>query len=150
MNYQEAKELHDLLFTFMGLFHEKFICRFRGEYKNDKLPILKKNHEKILNILYQNDHRTSTELARKLDMEKGSLTTLIDQLEEWNLVTRCNDSSDRRKALLSLSPAGRAEMENVMNFYSEKLNEFFQDTQPEEIDQFVNSLRHVVGFLEKK
>jgi len=149
MSYQQTKELHDLLFCFMGMFHEKFIFRFRGEYKHEGLPTLKKNHQKILNVLYQQEHQTSTELGKKLDIEKGSLTTLIDQLEEWGLVVRSNDSHDRRKAFISLSTSGRNEMENMMDFYSHKLNESFQDVKPEEMEQFVDSLKQVVQFMKK-
>ena len=32
-----------------------------------------------------------TEIGKLLDVERGSLTALIDQLEEMGLVKRCND-----------------------------------------------------------
>ena len=149
MDYQQAKELHNLLFSFAGLFHEKFLLRIRCEYYAENLPNLKKNHQKILNLLYQKDNQTSTELGRKLDIEKGSLTSLIDQLVDWGLVTRAMDPYDRRKALISLSPEGREQMEKVMDFYTRKLNDFFKDIEPQTMHEFIKNLRYVIDFLER-
>ena len=50
MNFQEAKELHDLLFTFIGIF-QKISSRYRRYY--ECYPMLKKNHVKIISVLYQ-------------------------------------------------------------------------------------------------
>lgn len=147
MNFDKAKEIHDLLFTFMGLFHEKFHFRFREE--SICVPCLKKNHMKILNILYQQDHITLTEIGKMLDIEKGSLTTLIDQLEEKEFVIRADDRTDRRKTLISLSPRGREEMDRVMNLYAQKMDELLCDVDSDEIQQFSTSLQFVVKFMKK-
>lgn len=147
MTYLEAKELHDLFFSFMGMFHEKFLSRFRQDH--DDSPWLKKNHIKIINTLYHHKHLTSTEIGRKLDVEKGSLTTLIDQLEEWGLVVRRDDSTDRRKSLISLSTFGREEMERVMDYHTRKINDYFLGVKPDETIQFITKLRDVVNFMNK-
>lgn len=145
MTQEEARELHVLLFNFLGMFHEKFILTFRKE--NSFSPGIKKNQGKIINMLYHNDKLTSTELGRRLDIEKGSLTTMIDQLEEMDLVVRSLDPDDRRKFLLSLSPAGRQEMEKMMHKYTESLMELFAEVTPQEQEQFFSSLRYVVEFM---
>lgn len=147
MNFQEAKELHDLLFTFIGLFHEKFLLRFRRHY--DDNPSIKKNHVKIISILYQHDHLTPTEIGKMLDIEKGSLTALIDQLEEMGLVVRCDDPNDRRKLLVSLSTAGMNEMNKIMDHYTQQLNVFLHNVNSEEMKKFVASLRYAVAFMKK-
>lgn len=147
MNLAEAKEIHDLLFSFMGLFHEKYLKRFRQEHFNESC--LKKNHIKILNVLYQDDCLTLTEIGKRLDVEKGSLTTLIDQLEERELVHRSNDPADRRKTLISLSPGGRDKMDQVMKFYAQKMDEFLSWADPQEIQQFLANLRFVVQFMKR-
>ncbi len=147
MNFDKVKEIHDLLFTFMGLFHEKFTYRHRQETQSD--PCLKKNHKKILHILYQNDKITLTEIGRLLDIEKGSLTTLIDTLEEQNLVIRQIASSDRRKTYISLSPKGKDEMDQVMILYAQSMEETLSKVNPEEIEDFLKNLQQVVAFLKK-
>jgi DNA-binding MarR family transcriptional regulator len=147
MNLQEAKELHDLLFTLIGIFHKKFLSRYRRHY--DGYPGIKKNHIKIISVLYQYDHLIPTEISKMLDIEKGSLTTLIDQLEEMGLVTRCDDPRDRRKFLISLSTAGRHEMNKIMDNYTQNLSVFFHDVDPGELRQFTASLRFAVEFMKK-
>jgi DNA-binding MarR family transcriptional regulator len=147
MNYQEAKELHDLVFSFIGMFHEKISYRFRRYHEG--IPWMKKNHIKIINLLYQHKHLTSTEIGKKLDIEKGSLTSLIDQLEDKGLVIRCNDAKDRRKFLISLSAKGREEVEKILDYHIREINEFFQEVNPDEMKEFVFELRHVVDFMKK-
>ncbi|MGE5396370.1 MAG: MarR family winged helix-turn-helix transcriptional regulator [Chitinophagales bacterium] len=147
MDYEETRELHNLLFTFSGLFYEKIFLRFRKDHFN--YPDLKKNHIRILSVLSQFDNVTPTKLWKMLDIEKGSLTALIDHLDELGLLIRMDDPSDRRKTLLSLTPAGKAEMDSIINDFTGKMNVFFQDLDPDEMGKFVDSLRFVVTFMKK-
>lgn len=147
MKYEELRELHDLLFKTMGLFHEKFLCQFSKE--SQQYPGIKKNHIMIIGFLYQNQVLTATEIAKMLNMEKGSLTTLIDQLEEFGLVIRCKDINDRRKALISLTDAGKAEMEDMMTNSAQRMGNILGDADPDELLKFVDSLRYAVEFMQK-
>lgn len=147
MKFEELQVLHELLFCTLGLFHEKFLHRFRKE--SEQYPGIKKNHIKIIGFLYRNPVLTATEIAKMLNMEKGSLTTLIDLLAEYGLVNRYEDHQDRRRTLISLTDAGRAEMENVMRNTIQCLNEILADVDPDELQDFIASLRHVVEFMKK-
>jgi len=147
MNEEQALELHVLLFTFMGHFHEKFFVNYR-QFLDFAFP-LTKNQTKIISILYHHNGLTPTELARMLDIEKGGLTPIIDQLEQMGLVTRCPDLHDRRKQLLNLSERGRDEMEKVMERYTDSIMREFAGVSEQELVKFVNSLRYVVNFMEK-
>jgi DNA-binding MarR family transcriptional regulator len=146
MDYQEAKALHDLLFTFMGLFHEKFLIPFR---RHDSSSWMKKNHIKILNILDSQDYLTSTEIGKKLDIEKGSLTALIDQLEAQGMVIRSSDCKDRRKTLISLSASGKEEIRENMDYFIRRLRDLLHQTDPAAINQFLFNLRDAVEFMKK-
>jgi MarR family transcriptional regulator, organic hydroperoxide resistance regulator len=147
MDYNKAKKIHYLFFTFMGLFHEKFYYRFKQDTPSESF--LKKNHKKIMNILYQYDQITLTEIGKLLDIEKGSLTTLIDYLEENHLISRLNDPKDRRKNLISLSNKGKEEMERVMNYFAHKIDESLHQFDSSEIQEFEKSLNFVVEFMKK-
>ncbi|AEG60367.1 MarR family winged helix-turn-helix transcriptional regulator [Desulforamulus ruminis] len=147
MNQEKAKELHSLLFTFMGTFHEKFVVHFRKNVHCE--PRIKKNHAKIIHILYQNDSLTPTEIGKMLDIEKGGLTTIIDQLAEMGLILRSADPGDRRKILLSLSPEGKAHMEEVIQKFTQTLMDLFEDVDAKELEKYLVSLRHVVEFMQK-
>lgn len=143
----EFQQLHDLMFGTMGLFHEKFLHKFRKESPN--YPGIKKNHIRIIGFIYRNQALTATEIAKKLNMEKGSLTTLIDQLEESGLVARHDNPDDRRKTLIRLTDAGKAEMEDTINCSIQSLHNILADTKPEELQKFSDSLRYAIDFMQK-
>lgn len=147
MNKKEAKEMHWLLLTFAGLFHKKFLLNLRKRSRFE--PRVKKNQAKIINMLYQHDGLTSTEVGKMLDIEKGSLTTILDQLEEMGFIIRTVDTNDRRKILLSLTALGREQMEQTMNVYTDTLIDLFKDVNSEEMNKFLNSLRYVVDFMKR-
>lgn len=47
------------------------------------------------------------DLAEMLEMERPSLSQLVDRLEQQGFVTRRNDPNDRRGKTLHLTPSGR-------------------------------------------
>lgn len=147
MTYEELRGLHDLLFKTMGLFHEKFLRQFPKE--SQQYPGIKKNHIMIIGFLYQNEILTATQIAKMLNMEKGSLTTLIDQLEGFGLVIRCEDVNDRRKTLISLTDAGKSEMEDIMRNSIQRMNEILDNTDPDTLMKFVDSLKYASEFMQK-
>lgn len=147
MNNEQAKEIHLLLFTFIATFHEKILINFRK--CADLQPRLKKNHAKVLHVLYRQDSLTPTELGKMLDIEKGGLTTIIDKLEDTGLLVRLADPNDRRKTLLSLSPEGKKYMENVIQKFRTTLMELFKDVDSKELDKYIENLRYITEFMQK-
>ncbi|CAB1247299.1 MarR family winged helix-turn-helix transcriptional regulator [Clostridium sp. MT-14] len=147
MTYEELQELHELLFKTMGLFHEKFLRQFPKESR--KYQGIKKNHIMIIGFLYQNHVLTATQIAKMLNMEKGSLTTLIDQLEKSGLVIRCDDANDRRKTLISLTNDGKLEIEDIMKNSIQCMGKILGNTEPSELMKFVDSLKYAVEFMQK-
>jgi DNA-binding MarR family transcriptional regulator len=145
MDREQALELHILLFTFMGKFHEKFFMNYR-QHLDLAIP-LKKNQSKIISMLYHHNGLTSTEIAKMLNIEKGGLTTIIKQLEQMGLVVRHSDPRDRRRQQLNLSEQGRQEMEQVMEHYTGSIMKKQVDEQ--ELVEFMNSLRYVINFMDK-
>lgn len=145
MNYDNAKGIYDLALNFIGLFREKIVLRSRSDFNCS--PCLKKNHMKILSILYKHEYITMTEIGKLLDIEKGSLTTLVDWLVENDFVNRSNDPSDRRKSLISLSSHGREAADEVRKIHAEKLNKLLNEVDPDELQKFASSLKYVVDFM---
>ncbi|MDO0825002.1 MarR family winged helix-turn-helix transcriptional regulator [Desulfosporosinus nitroreducens] len=110
---------------------------------------MKKNHAKIIMMLYRFKSLTSTEIAKMLYMEKGSVTTLIDQLTEFGFVVRCNVANDRRKSLVLLTDSGKAQMEIIIANHIQSMDELFHDVDSTEIEQFADNLKNVVKFMNK-
>jgi DNA-binding MarR family transcriptional regulator len=90
-----------------------------------------------------------TALSKFLNMEKGSLTTLIDSLVEKEYVTRSNDPNDRRKVLLSLTSKGIEYMKTIEEQSQKGLALMIACLDENEIDQMHTSLKTLVEILKK-
>ena len=62
----------------------------------------------ILEALLHKGPQPVRELARRIDLTSGSMTTAIDRLETRRLVTRADHATDRRAWVIHLTPKGDA------------------------------------------
>jgi len=147
MKREFIKEIHDKLFEFMSLYFEKFGVIFHR--LNGVEPKCNKSQNKTIAILKRQGEITATELGKKLDMQKGSLTTLIDSLEHMGLVAREPDLTDRRKYLLSLTKQGEDYFESKSRFYEEHLRQLFKSISVKEAEEFLEKLSYMVKFIKK-
>ena len=69
---------------------------------------------RVLRVLSEAGMLDATEVAEKAFILAPSLTRMLRSLEERNLITRHKDKDDGRRVLLTLSPAGRAVIDEVM------------------------------------
>ncbi len=92
---------------------------------------------------------TPTTLSKFINMEKGSLTTLIDSLEEKKLAIRSCDPNDRRKVLLSLTSAGIEYMKTIEEQSQKGLALMVANFDEKEIEQMYTSLKILVKILKK-
>lgn len=66
---------------------------------------------RILKILYHQGSMTQKTLQEKLDIHPGSMSEIAAKLEHKGLLYRQKDPVDNRKVLLTLTEAGRADVE---------------------------------------
>lgn len=90
-----------------------------------------------------------TVLSKFINMEKGSLTTLINSLVEKNFVNRSSDPNDRRKVLLSLTSKGIEYMKTIEEKSQKELALMIAGLDEKEIDQMHTSLKTLVEILKK-
>jgi len=68
---------------------------------------LNKSQMKALMVIHLEDSPHMTKVCYHMNMEKGSLTSVIDGLIELGLVERTRNPEDRRKVNLTLTSRGR-------------------------------------------
>lgn len=142
-----ARELHDTLIKLIELNNKKFLCAFRtGGNRRAKL---KKNQEKLITVLYFGGQATPSELSRRIVLEKGSLTTLLDSLEAIGFVNRVQAPGDRRKTLVSLTGQGRTYMEKVRAEHLEILLNLLKKCSRSEVEELIVHLRRAVEIIER-
>jgi DNA-binding MarR family transcriptional regulator len=62
----------------------------------------------VMLVLWQGDGITVSQLGERLALDSGTLTPLLKRLEASALVQRMRDTTDERRVLLQMTPAGRA------------------------------------------
>ena len=68
---------------------------------------------KTLSILIQEGSMTAGEIGKRLGLTSGSVTTLIDRLEQQELVKRQPHAKDRRKVIITVNQERLAAETNV-------------------------------------
>lgn len=147
MSGKSIRDIRYDLIKFMSLFHRLFTPTFKKEV-DDKYSCTK-NQVKTIMILGKAEKITPTTLGKCMDMEKGSITTLIDSMENMNLVYRKDDLIDKRKTWIQLTKEGEAYYIKQEEKFIKQIEELFITLSEEEIDEFSESLKTIVEILEK-
>ncbi|HYU04799.1 MAG TPA: MarR family transcriptional regulator [Jatrophihabitantaceae bacterium] len=77
-----------------------------------------------LGYLFQEGPLTPREIGLRLNLTSGSITALLDRLENSGFVARSQHPDDRRSLLATVTPAGR----HAMQYFYEQLDTMVGDT----------------------
>lgn len=106
---------------------------------------------RILYILWQDDDIPIVELSRKTGLAKTTLTSMLERMENTDLIMRIPDPSDKRKILVSLTDTAR-KLSDEYNKISQEMNNFYYSGFSEnEIVTFENTLQRILlNLIEKE
>ncbi len=88
---------------------------------------------------------TATELCRCMNTDTGSMTRMIDRLEEKGFVRRSRSQKDRRAVCLEITEAGRALYPLIIPRVVAVLNERVKSLSREELDLLTGLLKRIVA-----
>ncbi|MER6028095.1 MarR family transcriptional regulator [Streptomyces sp. NPDC001851] len=88
-------------------------------------------------------------VAEEAGISKGTLTGISRTLESRGLVARSPHPEDRRRVLLSLTPAGERLMERLFPAFNAEEAFVAAPLSPDQCLQLADSLRVIVGRLEE-
>ncbi|WP_105616542.1 MarR family winged helix-turn-helix transcriptional regulator [Vallitalea okinawensis] len=131
----------------MPLFRKKLGPAYDRVDRVDK--ILKKNQIGTVMMVGHNGQMTSTMLGKCLDMKKGSLTTLIDSLEEKGFVYRERDKKDRRKTWIRLTEQGQNYRQEKYRLLKQEYAEILSNLSDKEVQELHESIVKVVNIVDK-
>ncbi|HUX07135.1 MAG TPA: MarR family transcriptional regulator [Acidobacteriota bacterium] len=104
---------------------------------------------RILFALWKEDGIPIQELARRTQLGKSTLTSMLDRLEQAGLLRRVPSKKDRRKILIEVTERQR-EMERSYEAVSlEMAKLFYQGFSEAEIDEFEDYLKRILDNLIK-
>ena len=94
--------------------------------------------------LYMGSASTAAELARRCELDAGSMTRLLDRLEAKQLCRRVRSSDDRRVVNLELTEAGRAAAQEIPAILSRVQNAYLAGFSVEEWQTLKSYLRRIL------
>ena len=86
---------------------------------------------------------TPAELADEAGVTRATMTGLVDTLEKDGLVTRKNDSEDRRTVQVQLTRTGRKLLDQMLPGYFASVTKMMQPLNKTERKQFVTLLQKI-------
>ena len=90
---------------------------------------------------------TASDLCRTMHYDNGSVTRLVDQLEQRGLLRRERSTEDRRVITLKLTNAGERKVNELIPVAVAGLNEALQDFGKAEFSELVQLLNKLIACL---
>jgi DNA-binding MarR family transcriptional regulator len=104
---------------------------------------------RIIFTLWQKDGIPIHEIAEKTQLEKSTLTSMLDRLEKDGFIERVHSKEDRRKIIIKRTDKDKALEKNYLAV-SEEINKYYYEGFTEkEINEFENYLRRILNNLIK-
>lgn len=99
----------------------------------------------LLAFLWQEDGRSQRVLSEKTEIDRTTLSGLIDRLQKLGLVKRLPNPGDRRAWLVCLTPAGRELEGRVAPLAQELRRQVVADLAPGDYDELCRLLGKLRG-----
>jgi DNA-binding MarR family transcriptional regulator len=86
----------------------------------------------VLALLAEGDRQTQAAIADALTLDPSRLVALLDSLEARGLIARLRDPQDRRRHVVSITPAGVQALDRIRALAAGIESEFFAPLDPAE------------------
>jgi MarR family transcriptional regulator, 2-MHQ and catechol-resistance regulon repressor len=114
--------------------------RIKEEMTKNKLGITEFS---VLEVLYQKGKQTIQQIGSCILVSSGSMTYVIDKLEQRGLLSRNACPDDRRVIHVTLTDDGNDLMNEIMPKYHELVDDMFDSLNSNEAETLVQLLKKV-------
>lgn len=123
-------------------------CNIKEEYFASSFN-LSPTEVRFLKLFAVSPAYTIKELRDLLKLTPGRITHILTTLEEKKLVSRTQDSNDKRVILVKLLPKANPLITNLHQNYHDLHTKILQNVKPEELEQILSSLEILVDVFKK-
>lgn len=102
---------------------------------------------RIMFALWQKDGVSINELAKKTQLKKSTLTSMLDRLERMGYIRRQRSKKDRRKILIKRTEKDRIMEKKYVEVSEEMTRLFYKGFSKSEIDRFEKDLERILNNL---
>lgn len=114
--------------------------RIKTEMVKNKLSITEFS---VLEVLYHQGKQTIQQIAKSILISSGSMTYVIDKLEQRDLLSRVACPDDRRMIHVVLTDKGTEMMGQIMPHYHDLVNGMFGSLNEQERETLVQLLKDI-------
>jgi len=126
------------------------ILSIEGQTLRDRGVKLSMNEVHVLEAISKTKVPTMTNIAKRLRVTVGTLTTSINRLVEKGFAKRHREDDDKRKVIVSLTDEALKVMAIHDKFHDEMLDAVFADMNLEEDEVLLQSLENLSEYFKKK
>ena len=96
----------------------------------------------------QHGSLSAGELANRISLSHGTVTDILNRLEQRALIKRIRDTEDRRRVMVETTPDGRILLERSPPLLQESFVERFNNLQKWEQTQLLASLQRIAAMMD--
>lgn len=139
------KVINDLL---VEIFHH--ILSIEGAMLKEKGIALSMSEVHVLEAIIKTETPTMGNIAQKLRVTVGTLTTAINRLVQKGYVDRKKERDDKRKVLVFLTPKAYEVLKIHDEFHEDMIGSVVKDNNLEENEVLIKSLRNISQYFTDK
>lgn len=121
----------------------EYLKQYASTYSVNKTQL------RALIIIKNNEVISMTALCNRLNIEKGSLTSMIDDLTEKGYVMKERDIVDRRKYLISITESGEEIASDFVDKLKLKLEERLIKLTEEDKQKYIGAVKTLEEIFDK-
>jgi DNA-binding MarR family transcriptional regulator len=99
---------------------------------------------RVLFALWEKDNIPISEISEKTQLEKSTLTSMLDRLEQGGFIRRIASKEDRRKIIIQRTEKDKIFQDQYLAVSEEMNGIFYRGFSPAEIDEFEKNLERIL------
>ena len=131
-----SSSFHYLVMAEHSIFQKKLIAKLKGTGLTSGQP-------KVLDYLKDHDGASQKDIAHGCHIEPGTLTTLLNRMEEIGLVERRMLGGNRRSFYVFMTDLGKSKLKLVTDTFNELEEEAFSDISAEDRENFMDLFQKI-------